>query len=101
MTLNKYILATIICFFCSNLFLIKTTFAKDVVIFNKPASSQDSRYQYSFELMKLILEQTENDFGDWEISHSEVFMTRDRVLNELISGTLINVIGRSAQNGLE
>ncbi|WP_285163694.1 hypothetical protein [Shewanella goraebulensis] len=99
MTRSTYFLATIICLLSSCFFIANTTLAKDVVIFNQPASSKDSRYQYSFELMKLILKQTENDFGDWEIAHSEVFMTRDRVLSELISGSLINVIAEAPKVG--
>ncbi|MCL1066134.1 hypothetical protein L2735_04845 [Shewanella olleyana] len=99
MTISKYIFAAVIGCLLGSTFIVKHTLAKDIVILNHPASENDSRYQYSFELMQLIMEQTKADFGDWEITHSEVFMTRDRVLNELISGELINVMAEAPKMG--
>lgn len=95
MSFHKSIFVTFTAALFCYLLIVPFANAKDIVTLNQPASSHDQRYHYSFELMQLILQSTESDFGEWEITHSPVFMTRDRVLSELINGELINVIAET------
>ncbi|WP_144211576.1 hypothetical protein [Shewanella donghaensis] len=80
-----------------NLSLVMTAdaVAKDIVILNLPDSERDTRYEYTHNIMELILIHTEDDFGEWEIKTSSVPMTASRVLSELVSGQLINVIAEA------
>ncbi len=100
MTSSRYTFAVNICLFFSVLLLatsalVMPVLAKDVVILNQPDSVHDTRYEYSYKLMQLSLIHTEDDFGDWEITTSDYPMTSGRVLPELMTGELINVIAEA------
>ncbi|WP_282166770.1 hypothetical protein [Shewanella japonica] len=95
MSLFKYILVIVVTYLFSYFTIAPFAVAKDIIILNQPASANDMRYHYSYELMQLILENTEDDFGEWEITHSPIFMTRDRILTEMVDGELINVIAEA------
>jgi len=70
-----------------------STFANNIVL-NKQQTKLDSRYQYTYNLMTLIIEATP-DFGPSEVETSNFYMTRDRALIELKSGKLINVMAEA------
>ena len=69
--------------------------ANDNVIFNKPVSANDARYQYTYDLMQLVLDATKQEFGEGTITFSENTMTRGRIFNELKKGKLINVMAEA------
>jgi len=68
-------------------------FAYDIII-NKNSSILDSRYQYSYDLINLIIEATP-DYGPLNIRTSNFYMSRDRALVELKLGNLINVMAEA------
>ena len=70
-----------------------SAFANNVVL-NKSLSKLDPRYQYTYNLMSLILEVTP-EFGGAEVETSAFYMTRNRALIELKSGELINVMAEA------
>jgi len=63
---------------------------------NKPFSNLDNRYQYTYDLLSLIISATP-EFGNIKIEISSKYMTRNRALHELISGDLINVMATVPQ----
>lgn len=76
--------------FCSNLIYANT------IIINKPLSTLDNRYQYTYDLLSLIISVTP-EFGDEKVEESLTYMTRNRTLNELISGEYIHVMAEAPQ----
>ena len=72
-----------------------SSYGNQAIIINKPLGPNDPRYQYTYELMSLIVEATEAEFGPIELRHSEIAMTRKRTLNELVLGDKINVIAEA------
>jgi len=67
--------------------------ANDIVI-NKHLSKSDSRYNYTYDLLNLVIEATP-EFGSSDVETSSFYMTRDRALIELKSGELINVMAEA------
>ncbi|MBR9728780.1 hypothetical protein ACFOD0_09910 [Shewanella intestini] len=78
--------------FMFNLSLINTAWALDIVILNKPSSNNDARYNYTHDLLTLVMEQTAEQYGAADIHNAPIAMTRNRTLAELKSGKLINVM---------
>lgn len=72
------------------------THASHDVVFNKPLSSFDSRYTYTYELMKLIHKATP-EYGNAQIKTSSLNMTRSRIFHELKIGKLVNVVAEAPQ----
>jgi hypothetical protein len=64
------------------------------IIINKPLSKLDHRYQYTYDLLSLIISATP-EFGDTKIQISPTYMTRNRTVKELIAGNLINVMAEA------
>lgn len=72
-----------------------SSYGNQAIIINKPLGANDPRYQYTYELMSLIVKETEAEFGPIEIHHSDIAMTRKRTLNELALGEKINVMAEA------
>ena len=64
------------------------------IIINKPLSNLDHRYQYTYDLLSLIIKITP-DFGDKNVIKSLNYMTRNRALHELISGENIHIMAEA------
>ncbi|TWX53647.1 hypothetical protein [Colwellia hornerae] len=73
----------------------KLIYANNILI-NKPLSTLDTRYQYTYDLLSLIMSVTP-EFGDDKIEQSSTYMTRNRTLHELISGEFIDVMAEAPQ----
>lgn len=65
--------------------------AQMVVTVRAPESETDHRYDYEHELVELLLEKTEDEYGGYEIQQSPV-MNFNRAIEELESGDLENLI---------
>lgn len=72
-----------------------SSYGNQAIIINKPLGPNDPRYQYTYELMSLIVKATEAEFGPIEVRHSDIAMTRKRTLNELALGEKINVMAEA------
>jgi hypothetical protein len=66
------------------------------ILINKPLSTLDTRYQYTYDLLSLIISVTP-EFGDDRVEQSLIHMTRSRTLLELISGEYIQVMAEAPQ----
>ncbi|MFT6902250.1 MAG: hypothetical protein ACJAXS_002458 [Colwellia sp.] len=66
------------------------------ILINKPLSTLDTRYQYTYDLLSLIISVTP-EFGNSGVEQSLSNMTRSRTLLELISGKYIQVIAEAPQ----
>jgi hypothetical protein len=65
--------------------------AVDVIISDVPASKGDQRRQYSYLLLRAVLERTAPEFGPYKIEHAPAHMERPRMLAALKMGTQANV----------
>lgn len=72
------------------------TNASQDVIFNKPLSSFDPRYTYTYELMELIFKATP-EYTNAQVKTTEMNMTRSRIFHELKKGNLLNVVAEAPQ----
>jgi hypothetical protein len=66
------------------------------ILINKPLSTLDTRYQYTYDLLSLIISVTP-EFGNGRVEQSLSYMTRSRTLLELISGEYIQVMAEAPQ----
>lgn len=87
---NKSILILIL-FVFSFCFVEINIQATETIIIRKPLSDLDQRFVYGEELLKLILNVTEDEYGDYEIVHSSLPMQRDRMFVELLNGERLHV----------
>ncbi|WP_394130682.1 hypothetical protein [Shewanella maritima] len=87
MTLKKY-LSIILFSLCMPLMLQ----ANDTFILNHATSADDQRYLYSVKLLKLIISETEAEYGEAKLDFYPTTMSRDRTLKELTEGQNINVV---------
>jgi hypothetical protein len=88
-------------FFVLRLFIILIVFSSNLIyanniLINKPLSTLDTRYQYTYDLLSLIMSVTP-EFGDEKLEKSLTYMTRIRTLHELISGEYIHVMAEAPQ----
>lgn len=65
---------------------------KLVIRYPHPESLKDVRHMYRVELLKLALEKTASEYGEYEIVFTETQMTQSRALVELENNGLIDVI---------
>jgi hypothetical protein len=88
-------------FFMVRLFILSLVFFSSLIyanniLINKPLSTLDTRYQYTYDLLSLIMSVTP-EFGDEKLEKSLAYMTRSRTLHELISGEYIHVMAEAPQ----
>lgn len=77
---------------------IPNSYAVDTFIINPPESNNDHRYQYTYDLLTLIIEATNNDFGVGTIQISDVVMSRNRIFRGLLEGKTVNVIAEASNS---
>jgi len=75
---------------------IPNSHAVDTFKMNPPESENDHRYQYTYDLLTLIIEATNNDFGVASIQISDDTMSRNRIFRELLEGNNINVMAEAS-----
>lgn len=73
-------------------------FAYDQFVINRSASSLDQRYQYTYDLLQLIIQVTQGDFGEASLQVSDAQMSRNRILWSLTHGNSINVIAEASNS---
>ncbi|WP_434927617.1 hypothetical protein [Shewanella sp. HL-SH2] len=85
-------------FFCSlcGFMFAPLAVAADKFIINHSDSARDHRYQYPYELLALIIKETQADFGDASIDEANVVMSRNRILRSLKEGEAINVMAEAS-----
>ncbi len=69
--------------------------AADVILINSPLSEQDSRYQYTEDLLKLVLLASSDKYGDYRLERAQAPMSRNRALTEMIDGDLLHVMAEA------
>mgnify|MGYP000021996863 CR=1 FL=1 len=62
--------------------------ATDIITVNAKKSDNDTRFEYPMKLLRLALERTKKQYGDYKIRRAATGMTRDRALRELATGNL-------------
>lgn len=75
--------------------------AVDTIKLLQPPPEIDTRVAYKNELIKLVLEQTKDEFGEYAIEFVSSHLVRSRAMQELIKGALINVFISPADINLE
>ncbi len=79
------------------LVLCQAAHALDHVIVDRPQSALDSRNDYAMRLLQEVLQRTEREYGPYQIDLAPEYMERERMLRELVRGTVVNVIASLAQ----
>lgn len=77
------------------------TFAKDVVILDRPLSTTDRRNDYAALLLTNVMERTAHQYGPYEIRLAPMYMERKRLLEELKTGKIVNVSAQPSQQSWE
>lgn len=77
---------------------VHITYANDQFIINHSESNLDHRYQYTYDLLQLVIDATDADFGQASLEVSDVIMSRNRILRELQDGQTINVIAEASSS---
>ncbi|MCL1090995.1 hypothetical protein L2744_15585 [Shewanella profunda] len=72
------------------------SYAIDSFIINHPESENDHRYQYTYDLLALIIEATQSDFGEASLQVSNVIMSRNRIFRSLQDGQVVNVMAEAS-----
>jgi hypothetical protein len=80
--------------FCTALFIAFSVRSEQVLV-NKPQSDTDSRYDYPHQLLQRILEETETDYPQAKVTHTDYVMSRNRMLLSLVEGTLLHVVAEA------
>lgn len=62
--------------------------AFETIITNPIKSSNDKRFEYPLEILRVAMERTEDRYGPFEIRRFEKSMSRNRALRELVAGNL-------------
>jgi hypothetical protein len=75
--------------------------ALEQVITIKPLSDKDTRYEYPEDLLKLILQKTEQTYGKAEVVRCKYIMKRERTLIALEEGEDIHVMAEAVKPGWE
>lgn len=73
------------------LFLPLFVNAIDVIRYNPPHSKLDLRNNYPLQVITAALEATRKQYGDYIIEYSPILLRRERALQELHRGKLINI----------
>ncbi|WP_438466534.1 amino acid ABC transporter substrate-binding protein [Marinomonas sp. PE14-40] len=79
----------------SFVFLSSNSLAMQKVIYPSVENIHETRFHDLFEILEQALEITRPDFGDYELSPSPFPMTESRMLQEVKSGRMIDVIWSS------
>lgn len=58
-----------------------------VFVYPRSLSSVDSQYMYDYDLLRLALEKTRNEYGPYELRSSEVGMSQARAAEEISAGS--------------
>lgn len=74
------------------------SYAVDVFIINHPESENDHRYEYTYDLLTLIIEATQADFGNASLQVSDVVMSRNRIFRSLVDGQIVNVMAEASNS---
>jgi ABC-type amino acid transport substrate-binding protein len=70
--------------------------ATTVVIYPRSPSAADSQYVYDYELLRMAMEKTRNQYGPYEMRPSELPMNQARAAEEIISGSgKVTIFSRS------
>ena len=75
---------------------IPVTYANDQFIINQSESKLDHRYQYTYDLLQLVIDATKADFGEASLQVSDLIMSRNRIFRALQEGETINVIAEAS-----
>lgn len=68
----------------------------EVIIYPQPVSSEDTQYEYDYELLRVALDATVPESGDYELRPSKAPMNQARAASEIISGSgLVSIMARS------
>jgi len=78
--------------------VLSQSYAEDVFVINRAASEHDQRYQYTYELLDLIIEATKTDFGEASLQVSTMAMSRNRIFRELQEGGNVNVMAEASNS---
>lgn len=73
----------------------------DVILVNRPSTSEDSRYDYPKKLLTEILKVTEIKYGHTTIKETQLKMPRNRILRELEKGENIHVMAEASKQSWE
>lgn len=79
-----------------NLVYLPYACAADKFVINHSVSESDRRYQYTYELLDLIIQETNADFGDASIEVTNLVMSRNRIFKSLQDGQTINVMAEAS-----
>ncbi|OWW22723.1 ABC transporter substrate-binding protein [Noviherbaspirillum denitrificans] len=67
-----------------------------VYIYPRSLSSVDSQYMYDYDLLRMALEKTRNEYGPYELHPSEMGMSQARAAEEIHAGSgKVNIFARS------
>jgi len=77
------------------------TNATDVIRYNPPHSQLDLRNNYPLLVLTAALEATRKEYGDYRIEYSPTLLRRERALQELHRGKLINVYAAPSSKAWE
>ncbi len=77
------------------------TYANEVILINRPLSTEDSRYKYPENLLKKIIAVTADQYGTAQVQHTKWNMRRDRTFINLTEGTKIHVMAEAPKPGWE
>ncbi|AZG71553.1 hypothetical protein [Shewanella livingstonensis] len=75
---------------------VPRVYAVDKFVINHSVSESDQRYQYTYELLDLIINETNADFGDASIEVTNLVMSRNRIFRSLQDGQTINVMAEAS-----
>ena len=71
--------------------------SNDQFMINRSESELDSRYQYTYELLALVIQATTADFGEGSLLVTDMHMSRNRIFRSLKEGDGINVIAEASK----
>ena len=77
--------------------LASTCHSEDQFVINRSESELDSRYQYTYDLLALVIEATHADFGEGSLVVADTRMSRNRIFRSLKGGEGVNVIAEAPQ----
>lgn len=69
----------------------------DTVILDAPDSAIDRRNDYTTKLLTAILDRTRAQFGPYRLRYAPVYMYRDRLHSELLTGQNVNVTAKATR----
>ena len=75
--------------------------AKQSVIYPRPSSEADIREQYVFALLELSLKLTKTDFGEYELTKSNVHIPPSRYPSLVRDGDVLNILSSPSTESLE